>query len=173
MTLLLPLDHPVFQSRSLFLLAAAGCVGLMGFSLYLQYSVGLEPCPLCISQRIALVTLGVILLIAGVHNPGKLGYRVYGALATVFALAGAILAGRQLWIQGLSPEEMLECKPPIEFLMDILPATEIIQMMLTGTGDCGEIQWVFLGLSIPGWTLIVFSVFTLFSLFECFRPRNK
>ncbi|MGI9273623.1 MAG: disulfide bond formation protein B [Endozoicomonas sp.] len=160
------------QSRTLFLLAATGCAALMGFSLYLQHSMGLEPCPLCISQRIAMTALGVMLLITAIHNPGVTGYRVYGALTTFLGLVGAALAARQLWVQSLSPEEMLECKPPIEFLIDILPFTEIVQMMLTGTGDCGEVQWVFLGLSIPGWTLVMFSGFTLFGLFELCRKKD-
>ena len=160
------------QSRTLFLLAALGCVALMGFSLYLQHSMELEPCPLCISQRIAMATLGLVVLIAGIHNPRVTGYRVYGALTTFLGLVGASLAARQLWIQSLSPEEMLECKPPIEFLVDILPFTEIVQMMLTGTGDCGDVQWVFLGLSIPGWTLVMFCGFTLFGLFELFRKKG-
>ena len=112
------------QSRTLFLLAAIVCAALMGFSLYLQHSMGLEPCPLCISQRIAMTTLGLVVLIAAIHNPGVAGYRVYGALTIFLGLVGAALAARQLWIQSLSAEEMLECKPSIEFLVDILPLSK-------------------------------------------------
>ncbi len=159
------------KSRMLFFLTLFSCIGLMGFALFLQHVEELEPCPLCISQRIVVISLGVTALIAVLHNPGKSGFRRYGLLTAFLGLCGMALASRQIWIQHLPPEDAPSCMPGVEYLVDILPFTELMQIMLMGTGDCADIQWVFLGLSIPGWTLIAFTGFTVFGLFELFRKR--
>ncbi len=161
------------NSRILFFLAALATAGLMTFSLFLQHGLELEPCPLCISQRIVMVTLGVIGLIAAIHNPKTTGFRVYGGITLITGIAGMALAIRQLYIQNLPPEKVPACMPAIEYLVDMLPFTQIVQIMLTGTGDCAEVQWTFMGLTIPGWTLIMFTGFTLFGLVELFRRHKK
>ncbi|MDB2384323.1 disulfide bond formation protein B [Endozoicomonas sp.] len=161
----------IVSSRGLFFLAALVCGGLTGFSLFLQHVQGLEPCPLCISQRIAVLSLGVITLLAGLHNPGAKGFKVYAGLVTLLGMAGMALASRQIWIQHLPPEKAPTCMPGLEYLVDILPFTDLVTIMLTGTGDCAQVQWAFLGLSIPGWTLITFVGFTVFGLFEWLMKR--
>lgn len=159
------------HSKLMFLLVAMACAGLMVFSFFLQFVLKLEPCPLCISQRIAMTCLGLLALMAALHNPQSTSYRVYSAVLMLFSLIGSLLAGRQLWIQHLPPEKVPSCMPNIEYLIDILPMTEIMQIMVTGTGDCATVQWSFLGLTIPGWTLIMFFGFLLVGLFELFRKR--
>lgn len=159
------------RSRQIFLLVTALCAGLMMFSFYLQFVLELEPCPLCISQRIAMTSLGVVALLAVLHNPANGGYRVYGGFLVLVSLAGALLALRQIWIQNLPPEQVPACMPGIEYLVNILPFSDILRIMLTGTGDCGEVQWLFLGLTIPGWTLIMFSGVVVAGLLESFRKR--
>ena len=160
------------RSRLIFLLVTAVCAGLMAFSFYLQFILDLEPCPLCISQRIAMTFLGAVALLAALHNPVNTGYRVYGGFLALTSLAGVLLASRQIWIQNLPPEQVPACMPSIEYLVDILPFTDILKIMLTGTGDCAEVQWGFLGLTIPSWTLIMFAGFVVVGLFESFRRRN-
>ena len=159
------------QSRLMFLLVMVASAGLMLFSFFLQFVQNLEPCPLCISQRIAMALLGLLALVAVVHNPKESGFRCYGLFLGLLSLAGVLLASRQLWIQNLPSEKVPACMPGFEYLVDILPVTDIIRMMLTGTGDCAEIQWSFLGLSIPAWTLILFTVFLLTGFFELVRKR--
>ena len=154
------------RSRLMFLLIAAASAGLMLFSFFLQFILELEPCPLCISQRIAMTALGLIAILAVTHNPTPFGFKLYGLLMGLLGLAGALLASRQLWIQNLPQEKVPACMPGIEYLVDILPVMDIVRMMLTGTGDCAEVQWTFLGLTIPGWTLVMFTGFTLVGLFE-------
>ena len=161
------------HSRLTFLLVTAACAALMMFSFYLQFALALEPCPLCISQRIALTGLGIVALVASLHNPVKNGYRRYGAFLALFSLAGALLAARQIWIQSLPAEKVPACMPGIEYLVDILPVADLLKIMLTGTGDCAEVQWTFLGLTIPGWTLIIFVGFIFVGLFECLRKRES
>ena len=159
------------NSRLLFFLAALLCGSLMGFSLFLQHVQGLEPCPLCVSQRIAVVLLGVTTLFAGLHNPDGKGFKRYGGLVALWGVTGMALASRQIWIQHLPPEKVPTCMPGLEYLVDILPFTDLVTVMLAGTGDCAQVQWTFLGLSIPGWTLLTFAGFTVFGIFEYSRKR--
>lgn len=160
-------------SRLIFLFVSAVCATLMAFSFYLQFTLDLEPCPLCMSQRIVITGLGIVALVAALHNPVNSGYRRYGVFLALFSLTGALLAVRQIWIQNLPPEKVPACMPGIEYLVDILPVTDLLRIMLTGTGDCAEVQWMFLGLTIPGWTLIIFVGFIVIGLFEYLRKRGS
>lgn len=158
--------------RLLNLLLFLVCTSLMAFAFFLEYIKGLEPCPLCMSQRIVVITIGVLALIAAMHNPGKIGAKIYGVLLVVVASIGAALSTRQLWLQSLPADEIPACGPGLSYIvenMEYFPMQEVLTMMLSGTGDCAEVQWVFLGLSIPGWTLIVFISIGLLGLFQLLR----
>lgn len=158
--------------RLLNLLLFFVCASLMVFAFFLEYIKGLEPCPLCMSQRIVVITIGVLALIAAIHNPKKIGTKVYGVLVLAVAAIGAALSTRQLWLQSLPADEIPACGPGLSYIvenMEYFPMQEVITMMLSGTGDCAEVQWVFLGLSIPGWTLVVFISIGLLGLFQLLR----
>ena len=135
----------------------------MGIALYFQHVMGLEPCPLCIFQRISVIALGVIFLLAALHNPGATGRRIYGGLLTLASLTGIGIAGRHLWLQYM-PHEELACGPGLDYMLEIMPLQEVLTSVFRGTGDCGEILWSFLGLSIPGWTMIGFLLATVYSI---------
>ena len=140
------------------------CVALMAAALWLQHVDGLEPCPLCVLQRGAVIVLGVVMLAGAIHDPGRLGRRVYGVMVTIVAVAGAAVAGRHVWLQSLPPGEAPECGPGLDYMLGAFPLTQVIEMVLRGSGECAEVQWTFLSLSIPEWTLIVFIAFTVFGL---------
>lgn len=140
----------------------------MAFALYLQHVEGLEPCPLCIFQRIVFVTLVVVCLVALVHNPSGWGRRVYAGIALTLSGAGAALAARHVWIQ-MFPE-VAECGPGLGYMLDQFPLTEVFSKVLKGTGDCADVLWTFFGLSIPAWTLVVFVVYFFVSLVFMIRP---
>ena len=140
------------------------CVALMAAALWLQHVDGLEPCPLCVLQRGAVIALGVVMLAGAIHDPGPLGRRVYGAMVTIAAVAGAAVAGRHVWLQSLPPGEAPECGPGLDYMLGAFPLTQVIEMVLRGSGECAEVQWTFLSLSIPEWTLLVFVAFALFGL---------
>ena len=142
----------------------AACVALMATALWLQHVEGLEPCPLCVLQRGAVIVLGVVMLAGAVHDPGTVGRRAYGVLITVAAIAGAGVAGRHVWLQSLPPGQAPECGPGLEYMLGAFPLTDVIEMVLRGSGECAEVQWTFLSLSIPEWTLLMFVAFTLFGL---------
>jgi protein dithiol:quinone oxidoreductase len=130
------------------------CVALLGYALYAQYELGLEPCPLCIFQRIGVAMLGVVFLIAALHHPKGWGARVYAVLIAIAALVTIGVAGRHLYVQHLPPGTLPSCGAPLEILLKFTPVTQVIRTVLTGSGECSEVTWRFLGLAMPAWVLI-------------------
>ena len=153
--------------RRLFFCGALLCAILLAVALYFQYVMHLEPCPLCIVQRAFVIALALITGVAAIHGPKGLGRRVYGALIVLVALSGAVVAGRHVYLQNLPPDRVPECGPGLDYLLDAFPPGEALAMIFRGSGECAEVQWTFLGLSIPGWTLLVFAGLTLFGIFLC------
>ncbi len=148
-------------SRLIFLLIFLACAGLLGYGLYLEHGLGLEPCPLCVLQRIAYIAVAIIALIAAIHAPTNWLRPVYGVLIAVAALVGAGIAGRQVWLQHLPPDKVPECGPGYDYLMDVFPLDEALGMIFTGSGECAEVDWIFLGLSIAEWSLLMFVLITI------------
>lgn len=132
----------------------AVCCGLMGFALFAQHVLLLDPCPLCVFQRVAVISIGVIFLVAALHNPHGAGRIVYAVLLVVAAGAGAAVAGRHAWLQQLPPDQVPSCGPGLDYMLDTLPFTEVLSNVFSGSGECAEIVWQFLGLSMPAWVLV-------------------
>lgn len=137
-------------------LGFVACFGLVALALYLQTSEGLEPCPLCISQRIAFMALGVVFLAALLHNPGKTGRRVYGVLQFAVAAVGAGIAARHIWIQTHPEEVMAECGAGFDYLFEAFPFRRAVELIFKGTGECSAIDWTLFGLTIPQLSLVAF-----------------
>lgn len=137
------------------------CASLIGIALYFQYAQDMEPCPLCIFQRVTIMALGIIFLLAALHNPGQFWKKIYGTLIVLVSLIGIGLSGRHVWIQSLPEDQIPSCGPGLEFMMETLPLRDVISKVLTGSGECHDINWVFLGLTIPGWTCLLFILFAL------------
>ena len=138
------------------LAAFAACAGMMAFALYAQYVWLMEPCPLCIFQRVALIAVGGVFLLAGLHPAGRIGRGVYSLLIAVAALSGIGVAGRHVWLQNLPKDQVPACGPGLDFMVDTFPAFEVLEMVLSGSGECAEVSWRLLGLTMPTWTLIAF-----------------
>jgi len=151
--------------RVIFLLGFMGCLALLLVAAYFQFIEELEPCPLCISQRIIILAIGVIFLVAAVHNPRQLGRRIYSGVIVGVALIGASVSARHVWLQNLPADEVPECSPGLAYVFENFPLAETLKLMLSGTGECADIAWVFLGLTIPGWTFVAFLVLGLVGLF--------
>ena len=163
-----------FNSRIWFLLGFAGCVGLLGMGAYFQMVEGLEPCPLCISQRLAILLTGLVFLIAGLHNPGQKGVTRYSVLGAVAALSGAAISTRHVWLQHLPPEEVPECSGlELGFMFQNYPLFDTLKLMLSGTGDCAKVDWTFLGFSMPAWTLVAFLMLATLSLLQIWNCEKK
>jgi disulfide bond formation protein DsbB len=132
----------------------AACAGLLAYALYSQFQLGLDPCPLCIFQRVGVAALGVVFLLAGLHNPRGWGVRVYALLIAVAALATIGVAARHVYVQHLPPGALPSCGAPLGVLIKFTPMFELIRKVLTGSGECSEVPWRFLGLAMPAWVLI-------------------
>jgi len=130
------------------------CAGLIAYALYAQFNLGLDPCPLCIFQRIGIIILGVVFLIAALHNPRRSGARVYAVLIAIAALATIAVAARQVYLQHLPPGAVPSCGAPLSMMLKFMPLTTVIRKVLTGSGECGIVNWTFLGLAMPAWVLI-------------------
>jgi disulfide bond formation protein DsbB len=140
------------------------CVGLLGYAYYLQFYQNLEPCPLCIFQRVALIALGAAFLLAAAHSPARWGAYIYAVLIAVTALAGAAVAGRHVWLQSLPPDQVPECGPGLAYMLDVFPLSETLRMVFTGSGECAVVDWMFLSLSMPAWVFIWFVLLGAFGL---------
>lgn len=135
-------------------LGALACASLMAYALYAQHGLGLEPCPLCIFQRVAVIALGLLFLLAAVHPVRRGGRRVYSLLIGLVALAGIGVAGRHVWLTTLPPERVPACGPGLDFMLESFPLKEVLTTVLSGSGECASVDWQFLGLSMPAWVLI-------------------
>ena len=143
--------------RAVNLLVAAGCAAAMGFAFYLQYSLYLEPCPLCMTQRILICLVGILALAAAIHNPGRRGIRGYSVAGIIAAIAGGGFSARHVWLQQLPEDLVPACGPSLQYMLETFPLNQTLTAMLSGDGNCAEELWSFLGLSIPAWTLLVFA----------------
>lgn len=144
------------RRRLAFALGFLACAGLLGWAFWLQYGEGLEPCPLCMFQRLVFVVIGVIFLVGTLHEPGRVGAWIYAFVLLVASGAGAALAGRQVWLQSLPKDQVPACGMGLSYMLDTMPFVDVIRRVLEGTGECAEKAWEFLGLSIAGWTLAIF-----------------
>ena len=149
------------------------CAALLAFAYYLQYYEGQDPCPLCILQRVAFLALAVIFLLAAVHGPGRIGALVYSGLLVTAASIGAALAARHVWLQHLPRSQVPECGPGLDYLIKRLPLTQALEKIFTGSGECAEVGWTFLGLSIAGWALLWFLLFGAFAMYLALAAMRR
>ena len=130
------------------------CVALLAYAIYAQFELGLDPCPLCIFQRVGVAALGVVFLIAALHNPRGWGVRVYAVLLAVAALATIGVAARHVYVQHMPPGSLPSCGAPLGVMLKFSPFFDVVRKVLTGSGECSEVPWRFLGLAMPAWVLI-------------------
>ncbi|QCS13447.1 disulfide bond formation protein B [Acinetobacter radioresistens] len=157
------------------LLLIASIVG-MAFALYLEHVKGLEPCPLCVFQRIGLIAMGLVALVALIHNPvSNIVKRLYAFLATLAMIWSVGVAARHVWLQHLPPDQVPSCGPGLDYLVDALPLKTVFQQVLTGSGECAMVDWTFLGQSLPFWSLVFFCILLMLCLWQLVRnyPYSK
>ncbi len=157
--------------RTIFLFIFLSCAGLISYAQYLQHIDGLLPCPLCVAQRVIYWLLGLTALLAFLQNPRNIGRQLYGGLMTIFALAGAVVAFRQSWL--IRYPESFECGiSPEERFLNALPIAEWWSGMFEANGDCTDVDWEFLSLTIPDWSLVAFVSLGLLAGYAVFA-KNK
>ncbi|MFD1894032.1 disulfide bond formation protein B [Ottowia beijingensis] len=152
------LDSLFAHPRRVFGAIALICAGMLAFGiLYLQNVVGLEPCPMCIVQRYALIVVGVFAALAA-FSKGPAGWRLWGILGVAMAAFGAFTAARQSWLQW-NPPEFATCGRDLFGMIESFPLQRAIPMIFKGAGDCSAVDWTFLGGTIANWSFIWFSIF--------------
>jgi disulfide bond formation protein DsbB len=142
------------SSRVLNLVGFACCAGMMGFALFAQHVLLLNPCPLCVFQRVAVIGLGTIFLIAALHDPAGWARRVYAAFMAIFALFGLGVAGWHFRLQNLPADEVPSCGPGLDYMLENFALGDALSMIFKGSGECADVVWSFLGLSMPGWVFV-------------------
>ena len=140
------------------------CLALLGFALYLQYYEQQDPCPLCILQRVAFLALAAVFMVAAIHGPGKAGSVIYSSVLFLIAGVGAAIAARHVWLQHLPRQLVPECGPGLEYMLRKLPLNQVLGKVFRGSGECAEVGWTFLGLSIAEWSLAWFALFGVFAV---------
>jgi protein dithiol:quinone oxidoreductase len=138
-------------------------------ALFMQHLLGLEPCYLCIVQRVFVIITGSLALIAFIHNPQRTGHRLYAFGIVTSSFAGGAFALRQLWLQGLPEDKIPACGPPVEYLVDAFPMIQVLPILLRGDGNCAQVQWTLLGISIPGYTLLAFLCLAALGVWQLIR----
>jgi disulfide bond formation protein DsbB len=153
------------------LLGFAACAGLLAYAYYAQLVLHLEPCPLCIFQRVGIFALGLVFLIAAAHDPVGWGRRIYALLAGLAALATIGVAARQLYVQSMPEGSIPACGASLDFMLKIFSLGEVLVKVLTGSGECAKVTWTFLGLAMPGWVLIAAFVLGVYALWNNLRRQ--
>jgi protein dithiol:quinone oxidoreductase len=139
---------------------------------YLQFSKGLEPCPLCVVQRFVVILLCIVFLIGFLHKSTGMWVRFHGFLIMLIAGGGIGAAARQVYLQTLPANQLPPCSPNLSYILERLSWSDSVKFLLRGSADCAQIKWTLLNLSIPEWTLALFALFTLVGLWELFRKNN-
>jgi disulfide bond formation protein DsbB len=153
--------------RSAAALVLVACLGLLAFGLYLQHGLGLEPCPMCIVQRYALVLIAVCSALAGLVAQ-RVVQQLGLAAACVLAGFGAFVAARQSWLQWFPPESY-SCGRDFYGMIETFPLKRAIPMIFRGSGDCTKVDWTLLGLSIANWSALAFLALLAFALAVLWR----
>ena len=136
--------------RIINLLQAFGSLALITIAVaYFENSLNLEPCYLCMIQRGIIIVIGMICVLAAMHNPRQFGQRVYASLSIAMVITGIYVSGKQLWLQSLPESQVPSCGIPVEQLFDNFSITEAVTMLLSGDGNCAEVQWQLMGFSMP------------------------
>lgn len=155
--------------RIVYFAVAAACAALLAYALYKQHVDFLEPCPLCVIQRVAFMWIGAFSLLAALHFPKRTGQLIYSYGVVAGAAFGAAVSSRHLWLQSLPADKVPDCGPGLNYMLENFPFFEVMRTVFTGSGSCAEVHWRFLGLTMPGWTLVWFAGIALVILYFTHR----
>jgi len=161
------------SARQIYLIIFLVSGGLIGYAAYSIKILGLEPCPLCITQQFFYSIVGITAFIAFNHNPLAIISRFYAAIIFLASGTGVWVAGRQVWLQSLPEDEVPLCGPPLEYILEVFPFGDLLNALLMGDGNCAEIPWQFLGLSMAGWSLGWFALFLVLSILLVLKTKSS
>jgi disulfide bond formation protein DsbB len=153
------------------LLGFAACAALLAYAYYAQFVLHLEPCPLCIFQRVGVFAIGVVFVLAAAHDPVSWARRAYASLLAVAALATIGVALRHLYIQHLPEGSVPACGASLDFMLKVFSLSEVLVKVLTGSGECAKVTWQFLGLAMPAWVLIAALILGAYGVWNNLRRQ--
>ena len=146
------------------------CCALMTYALYAQYVLNLEPCPLCIFQRLAVISMGIIFLFCSIIDPkSKIAKLLASFFFTVTATTGIAVASRHVWLQNLPSDQVPGCGPGLDFMLSTFPLAEVLEMVFSGSGECANVDWSFVSLSMPAWVIISFLIMLVYAIWTNYR----
>jgi disulfide bond formation protein DsbB len=157
--------------RLAYFLGALACIGLLGYAYVLQYFQGQDPCPLCLVQRVFYALFAIACIAGAIHAPRRGWNFLYGGLALASALAGGATAARQVWLQHLPASEVPQCGPDLQFMIEHFPISRTLTFLVRGSGQCAEVHWRFLGLSIAEWSLLWFAGLAVYAAWLALRRK--
>jgi len=143
--------------------------GLYSYALYTQYVDGLEPCPLCVTQRFFYLLIALFCSIGLFHQR----FSLYGSLGVIACLGGIASAGRQVWLQHLPPEQVPACGPSLQYMLETFPLSDTLRTLVTGDGNCAEVLWQLFGFSMPEWSLACFLGLLTACVWQIFRRAQR
>ena len=161
------------SARQIYLIIYLAVGVIIGYAAYSMKILGLEPCPLCITQQFFYSIVGITAFIAFNHNPGEIISRFYAAIIFFASATGIWVAGRQVWLQSLPEDEVPLCGPPLEYILEVFPFGDLLNALFIGDGNCAEIHWQFLGLSMAGWSFIWFTLFLVLSILIVLKSKSS
>jgi len=146
------------------------CCALMTYALYAQYVLNLEPCPLCIFQRLAVIAMGIIFLLCSIIDPkSKIPKLLASFSFTAAASTGIAVASRHVWLQNLPSDQVPGCGPGLDFMLSTFPLAEVLEMVFSGSGECANVDWSFVSLSMPAWVIISFLIMLVYAIWTNYR----
>lgn len=137
------------------------CALALGIAFYSQYVLELQPCHLCIFQRVTVAAMALVFLLAALHSSGGMRGAVYATLIGITGLATLATSGRHVWIQMQPPGSIPSCGADLDFMLELFPLTEVILKVFKAGGECAKVDWSLLGLSIPAWVFVFALVVTV------------
>jgi protein dithiol:quinone oxidoreductase len=158
------------SKRGLNIIGALAVAGLLCVSLYIQFVVRQQPCPLCVIQRAIFIAIGLLFAWSALHNAKKFWTKIYSIFILLFASGGTAVASYQVWLQHLPKDQVPACGPGLDFMLKHFPVSEVLQELLHGSGECAEKGWTFLALSIPEMALIGFVLLGWYAVLIGWRP---
>ena len=154
-------------------LGFCACSLLMSYALYAEHFLGLEPCPMCIFQRISTILLGFTFLLGSLPFYSRFSRLIIGSFILITSLSGILVASRHVWLQNLPPEKVPGCGPGLDFMVENFALGEVFEMVFSGSGECANVDWSFIGLSMPAWVIVSLSILAIYGIWSNLRSLNQ
>ena len=154
-------------------LGFCACTLLMSYAQYAEHFLGLEPCPMCIFQRISTILLGFTFLLGCFPFKTRFSRLLIGSLVLITSLSGILVASRHVWLQNLPPEKVPGCGPGLDFMVENFAFIEVFEMVFSGSGECANVDWSFIGLSMPAWVIVSLLVLLVYGVWSNLRSLKQ